>query len=114
MGQEYGSSSKGEFRAVVSSNRQSGVSFYKLRLEFSGAGAAAFGEFKVGQFAELLERDEKERERLASQVFESIEEAAVYAGVDVETVEQWIDDGLVTLEDGTIPKKNLQSEPNKT
>jgi len=29
------------------------LTFYKLRLEFSGAGAKAFGEFRPGQFAQL-------------------------------------------------------------
>ncbi|MCK4291578.1 MAG: dihydroorotate dehydrogenase electron transfer subunit [Planctomycetes bacterium] len=53
MGQEYGSSSKGEFRAVVSSNRQIGISFYRLTLEFSGAGAEAFDGFGPGQFVQL-------------------------------------------------------------
>ncbi len=54
MGQETGTpASKGEHKAVVSSNRQIGTSFYKLRLEFSGAGAAAFGQLRPGQFAQL-------------------------------------------------------------
>jgi len=47
------SSGKGVYEAVVLSNRQIGLTFYKLRLEFSGAGAKAFGEFEAGQFAQL-------------------------------------------------------------
>ena len=44
---------KGVYDAVVVSNRQIGLTFYKLKLEFSGAGAKAFGEFRPGQFAQL-------------------------------------------------------------
>ena len=47
------SSGKGVYDAVVVSNRQIGLTFYKLKLEFSGEGAKAFGEFRAGQFAEL-------------------------------------------------------------
>lgn len=59
------------------------------------------------QLLELTERDQKDKERLAGQVFETIEEAALYAGVEPETIEEWIDKGLVPLDDGTIPKHNL-------
>jgi dihydroorotate dehydrogenase electron transfer subunit len=44
---------KGEFTAVVVSNRRIGQPFYRLRLEFSLAGAEAFANFKPGQFAQL-------------------------------------------------------------
>jgi len=44
---------RGLFSAVVSSNRQIGERFYKLKLEFSGSGAKAFSKFKPGQFAQL-------------------------------------------------------------
>ncbi|HLB75248.1 MAG TPA: hypothetical protein VJJ98_14600 [Sedimentisphaerales bacterium] len=59
------------------------------------------------QLLEIMQRDKKDKESLAGQVFETIEEAASYAGVDVETIEEWIDKGLVPLDDGTIPKQNL-------
>jgi hypothetical protein len=59
------------------------------------------------QLLEIMQRDKKNKEGLAGLVFETIEEAASYAGVDVETIEQWIDKGLVPLDDGTIPKQNL-------
>jgi hypothetical protein len=59
------------------------------------------------QLQALLERDDAAQEKLAGQVFDTIEAAAAYAGVDVETIEQWIDKGLVPLEDGSIPKHNL-------
>jgi dihydroorotate dehydrogenase electron transfer subunit len=50
---EVNESVKGAFEAVISSNKQVGQRFYKLRLTFSGDGAKAFACFKPGQFAEL-------------------------------------------------------------
>jgi len=44
---------------------------------------------------------------LAGELFETVEEAAQYAGVDVETIEQWIENGLLTTEDGSFIKSNL-------
>ena len=44
---------KGEFVATVCSQRRIGERFYRLGLEFSGTGAAAFAKAKAGQFAEL-------------------------------------------------------------
>ena len=44
---------KGIFSAVVRANKHIGQRFYRLALEFSGAGAEAFAEFKPGQFAQL-------------------------------------------------------------
>jgi len=64
------------------------------------------------QLLEVLEREEKEKALLAGQLFDSLEEAAVYAGVDVQTIEDWIDNGMVTLEDGSIPKQNLDTFAN--
>lgn len=53
MPERCSSSDKGVFEAIVSSNRQIGQRFYRLRLEFSGDAARAFVNFKPGQFAEL-------------------------------------------------------------
>jgi dihydroorotate dehydrogenase electron transfer subunit len=53
MSEKYSSSAKGVFEAFVSSNRQIGKRFYRLRLEFSANGARAFADFHPGQFAEL-------------------------------------------------------------
>ena len=53
MSKRYSSSDRGVFKAAVSSNKQIGERFYRLRLEFSGDGASAFADFKPGQFAEL-------------------------------------------------------------
>ena len=53
MSERCSSSDKGVFEAIVSSNRQIGQRFYRLRLEFSGNAARAFVNFQPGQFAEL-------------------------------------------------------------
>ncbi|MHC4559369.1 MAG: ferredoxin reductase domain-containing protein, partial [Planctomycetota bacterium] len=53
MSERCSSSAKGVFKAITSSNRQIGQRFYRLRLEFPGDGARAFGNFEPGQFAEL-------------------------------------------------------------
>jgi dihydroorotate dehydrogenase electron transfer subunit len=53
MSEEYPSSAKGVFEAIVSSNKKIGRRFYKLRLEFSETGARVFADFNPGQFAEL-------------------------------------------------------------
>jgi len=44
---------KGVFLAAVKANKQIGRRFYRLRLEFSGAGAEAFAGTRPGQFAQL-------------------------------------------------------------
>jgi dihydroorotate dehydrogenase electron transfer subunit len=44
---------RGEFDGVVFSNKQIAERFYRLGLEFSGAGAEAFGASRPGQFAQL-------------------------------------------------------------
>jgi excisionase family DNA binding protein/prepilin-type N-terminal cleavage/methylation domain-containing protein len=46
-------------------------------------------------------------ELLAAQLLETIEEAAEYANVDTETIEKWIDNGMLTTEDGSFIKINL-------
>jgi len=61
------------------------------------------------QLRQLAEREGKEAEELGGSFFENIAEAAAYAGVDVQTIQKWIDDGMVMLDDGTIPKTNLDS-----
>lgn len=44
---------KGVFLAAVKANKQIGRRFYRLRLEFSGAGTEAFAGTRPGQFAQL-------------------------------------------------------------
>lgn len=46
-------------------------------------------------------------ELTADQVLATPEEAAEYAGVDTETIQKWVDDGLVAMKDGTFIKYNL-------
>jgi len=41
------------------------------------------------------------------QVFHTIEEAAQYASVDVETITQWMDNGLIQADNGDFIQKNL-------
>jgi len=63
------------------------------------------------QLLQILANKEKEREEeqevLGSQVIETVEAAAEYAGVDVPTVQKWVENGMVTMEDGSFVKKNL-------
>ena len=59
------------------------------------------------QLLQLMKQDEQEPGDVTSQLLESVEEAAEYAGVDTETIEQWLENGLVTAEDGSFIKSNL-------
>jgi type II secretory pathway pseudopilin PulG len=63
------------------------------------------------QLIEILKQQQEDQEQLAARVsamvINTIEEAAEYAGVDVETVEQWIDNGMLTTEDGSFVKQNV-------
>lgn len=61
------------------------------------------------QMLEILKEQQTEQEQLALLVIGTIEEAAEYAGVDVETVEQWVDNGMLTTEDGSFVKDNLDT-----
>lgn len=49
----------------------------------------------------------QEQEAIADQLIQTEEEAAEYAGVDVETIQKWVENGMVTMEDGSFVKKNL-------
>jgi len=46
-------------------------------------------------------------ELTAEQLLATEEEAAEYAGVDAETIQQWVEDGLVTMDDGGFLKHNI-------
>jgi prepilin-type N-terminal cleavage/methylation domain-containing protein len=71
------------------------------------------------QMSELMEQQGEEQQRLAEQILETIEEAAQYAQVEVQTIQQWMDDGMLTTEDGSFFKHNLDiykeanGEPNE-
>jgi prepilin-type N-terminal cleavage/methylation domain-containing protein len=59
------------------------------------------------QLLQLMKQDDAEQTDVASQLLDSVEEAAEYAGVEVETIEQWLENGLLTAEDGSFIKSNL-------
>jgi prepilin-type N-terminal cleavage/methylation domain-containing protein len=59
------------------------------------------------QLLQIEQRDEEELQDLATELIETLEDAADYAGVDVETIEQWLQNGLLTTEDGSFIKDNL-------
>ena len=59
------------------------------------------------QLLQIEQRDEDELQELAAELIETLEDAADYAGVNVETIEQWLQNGLRTTEDGSFIKDNL-------
>lgn len=59
------------------------------------------------QLLEILQQEAEEQARFAEQIIGSIEEAAQYAGVEVETIQQWVENGMLTAEDGSFIKSNL-------
>jgi prepilin-type N-terminal cleavage/methylation domain-containing protein len=71
------------------------------------------------QMSELMGQQGEEQQQLAEQILKTIEEAAQYAQVDVQTIQQWMDDGMLTAEDGSFFKHNLDiykeanGEPNE-
>jgi len=59
------------------------------------------------QLLALAKQQQQEKQRLGRQPIETIEEAAAYAGVDVETIQKWVENGMVVGEDGSFAKENL-------
>jgi len=63
------------------------------------------------QLLQIMANKEKEKkeeqETTADKVLPTAEEAAAYAGVDVETIQKWVENGMVTLQDGSFVKNNL-------
>jgi prepilin-type N-terminal cleavage/methylation domain-containing protein len=59
------------------------------------------------QLLQLEKRDEDELDDMTADLIETLEDAADYAGVEVETIEQWLQNGLLTTEDGSFIKDNL-------
>jgi type II secretory pathway pseudopilin PulG len=59
------------------------------------------------QLLKLLEQRQDELDQSADQIIESLTEAAEYAGVDEQTLQQWIDNGMLTTEDGFFTKNEL-------
>ncbi len=58
------------------------------------------------QLLEIETRDQEEGQ-LAAQLIPTLEEAAEYAGVDTETIERWLENGLLTTDDGSFVMMNL-------
>jgi len=58
------------------------------------------------QLLQIMKRDEEPQDG-SGELLATLEEAAEYAGVDVETIQQWLENGLLTLEDGSFIKSNL-------
>ncbi|OEU59400.1 MAG: hypothetical protein BBJ57_00090 [Desulfobacterales bacterium PC51MH44] len=50
--------------------------------------------------AELLKILAQQEAELAGEVIETLEEAAEYADVDEQTIEEWVDNGMLLTEDG--------------
>lgn len=59
------------------------------------------------QLLQMMNGQDPEEDLLASQLIEAAEDAALYAGIDVETIEQWIDNGMLVTDDGFFVKSNL-------
>jgi len=55
----------------------------------------------------ILEEQQKEDELLAEQIIETEEEAADYAGVDEQTIRQWVENGMLKTKDGYYIKNQL-------
>jgi len=58
------------------------------------------------QLLEVMTR-EGEEGQLAAQLIGTIDEAAEYAGVNVRTIERWLDNGMLTTKDGLFIGMNL-------
>jgi len=52
------------------------------------------------QLLQILAQQQDEIEKLADQVIETLEEAAEYAGVDEQTLQQWINNGMLKTDNG--------------
>ena len=52
------------------------------------------------QMLQILAQREREKELLAGEILETLEEAAEYAGVDEQTIRQWVKNGMNLTEEG--------------
>jgi len=61
------------------------------------------------EILEIMEEKQKERDALAEQeqIIGTLAEAAEYAGVDEQTIHEWIDNGMAQTEDGEFIKDEL-------
>ncbi len=58
------------------------------------------------QLLDVMSREDEEGQ-LTAQLIATIEEAAEYAGVDVETIEGWLENGLLKTREGSFVRMNL-------
>ena len=58
------------------------------------------------QLLDIMSREDEEGQ-LTDQLIATIEEAAEYAGVDVETIENWLENGLLKTGNGSFVRMNL-------
>lgn len=59
------------------------------------------------QLLKMMEDQQGDQEQWAEQLVETVEDAALYAGVSEETIEQWVDNGMLITDDGSFVKGNL-------
>jgi len=64
-------------------------------------------DLSKAQLVELAKQDEQEKQALSDQLLDNFEDAAEYAGVDVETLEKWVDNGMVVTDEGQFVKQNI-------
>jgi len=58
------------------------------------------------QLLQVMNQGDEEVD-VSAELIETMEEAAEYAGVDFETIEEWLQNGMITTEDGSFIKPNL-------
>ena len=59
------------------------------------------------QSLQILAQQEREQEMLAGEVIETLEEAAMYVGVDEQTIRQWVKNGMKLTEEGYYIESQL-------
>jgi len=59
------------------------------------------------QVQQILEERQRKEQQMADELIETIEEAAEYAGVDVETIRQWVANGMRRTESGYFMASEL-------
>lgn len=57
------------------------------------------------QLLQIVKQDEEVD--VSAELLDTVEDAAEYAGVDFETIEEWLQNGMLTTEDGSFIKPNL-------
>ncbi len=58
------------------------------------------------QLLDITTREDEEGQ-LAAQLIATIEEAAEYADVEVQTIERWLENGMLTTDDGSFVRMNI-------